>query len=123
MITFEIDDIKDINGELRQFLHYLEAHGVDDDGVYDSRLISCELITNVLRHCGGTALFSGEFDCGEITIKVSATEPKGTISIPDLPSVFAESGRGLYIVNAISGGRVSILGGCVTVKLLTRRNR
>lgn len=122
MITFEVDDIKDINGELFRFLRYLEALGVNADAVFDSRLVSCELLTNVIRHCGGTACFSGEFARGEVVITVSATQPNGKIVVPDLPSVLAESGRGLYIVNAVSGGNVKITGGEVTVKLTVRKN-
>lgn len=120
MITFEIDDIKEMNAELWRFIEYLEGSGVDADSVFDSRLVSCELITNVLRHCGGSALFSGILSDGEITITVCSSSPTGKISVPDLPEVFAESGRGLYIVNAISGGNVKIAGGNVTVKILTK---
>ncbi|MCM1546480.1 MAG: ATP-binding protein [Clostridiales bacterium] len=122
MITFEVDDIRDMNAELAQFLRYLKSFGVDEDAVFDSRLISCELITNVLRHCGGSACFSGVFDNGEIVISVRAENPSGKICVPDLPSALAEGGRGLYIVNAISGGNVIISGGDVTVKLIVKGN-
>ena len=118
MITFEIDDISEMNAELWQFVKYLERGGVNADAVFDSRLVSCELITNVLRHCGGSALFSGILSNGEITISVCASSPSGeVITVPDLPEVLAESGRGLYIVNALSGGNVKITGGNVTVKI------
>lgn len=117
MITFEIDDISEMNAELFRFIKYLEGSGVDADAVFDSRLVSCELITNVLRHCGCSALFSGILSDGEITITVCASSPAGEISVPKLPEVLAESGRGLYIVNALSGGNVMIKGGNVTVKI------
>ena len=117
MITFEVDDLKQMNARLARFLNYLERSGVNDDAVFDSRLVSCELITNVLRHCGGTACFTGELNGGEITICVYASSPSGCISIPSLPNVLAESGRGLYIVNAVSGGNVKLEGGNVTVKI------
>ncbi|MDE6373151.1 MAG: ATP-binding protein [Clostridia bacterium] len=119
MITFEVDDYKNMNSALRRFLDYLGECGVDEDYVYDSRLVSCELITNVLRHCGGSACFSGTFSGGMITITVRASTPNGEITIPDLPGVLSESGRGLYIINAISGGNVHIVGGDVTVTLFT----
>lgn len=118
MITFEVDDLKKMNTELARFLSYLQGLGVDDDALFDSRLVSCELITNVLRHCGCSACFSGVLDGGEITITVCATDPSGEITVPDLPAVLAEGGRGLYIVNALSGGNVFIAGGNVTVKLI-----
>lgn len=118
MIIFEVDDIRNMNAELAQFLDYLQELGVDEDALFDSRLVSCELITNVLRHCGGSACFSGTFDNGEIVITVCASKPSGKICVPDLPSALAEGGRGLYIVNAVSGGNVKISGGNVTVKLV-----
>lgn len=121
MITFEVDDIREMNAELAIFLRYLQGLGIDEDAVFDSRLVSCELITNVLRHCGGSACFSGVFDNGEIVITVCAAKPAGKICVPDLPSALAEGGRGLYIVNAISGGNVKIDDGNVTVKLILEK--
>ena len=120
MITFTIDDIKNINAELNKFLEFLRVCGADDDALFDSRLVSCELITNVLRHCGGRAIFKGSLSGGIIEITVGAENPKGTIRIPDLPSVLAEGGRGLYIVNAVSKGNVCISDGIVTVKLAVK---
>lgn len=121
MITFAVDDIKNMNAELERFLRYLRALGVDEDAVFDSRLVSCELITNVLRHCNCAANFSGELNGGGITISVCAAKPTGKITVPDLPAALAEGGRGLYIVNALSGGNVEITGGNVTVKLLVNK--
>ncbi|MDE6558138.1 MAG: ATP-binding protein [Clostridia bacterium] len=121
MITFEVDDIKNMNAELARFLDYLESLGVDGDAVFDCRLVSCELITNVLRHCGGTACFEGEMSGGEITITVGASSPSGEICVPDLPEALAESGRGLYIVKAVSGGNIRIAGGDVTVKIIPKK--
>lgn len=120
MITFEVDDLKKMNADLLRFAAYLEERGADADAVFDSRLVSCELITNVLRHCGGTAKFEGVLADGEILITVSASQSSGKIVVPALPEVLAESGRGLYIVNAISGGNVFISGGDVTVKIILK---
>lgn len=119
MITFEIDDINEMNARLKKFLEFLQACGADDDAVFDSRLVSCELITNALRHGGGRATFKGSLNGGIIEITVGATNT-GMIHVPDLPSVLAESGRGLYIVNAVSKGNVRISEGVVTVKLAVK---
>ena len=121
MISFEVDDLQNMNERLSEFIGFLEASGVDDDAVFDSRLISCELITNVLRHCGCTARFKGALCDGEIIITVSAASPVGKITIPSLPCALAEGGRGLYIVNVLSHGNVVIAGGDVTVKLIVSK--
>ncbi len=117
MISFKVEDIRDMNVRLKRFLDYLESCDVDDDAVFDSRVVSCELITNVLRHCGGEACFSGTVSGGEIVINVCSSRPSGEITVPGLPGVLSERGRGLYIVNALSGGNVKIIGGSVTVTL------
>lgn len=120
MITFEVDDLNNMNANLRRFSAYLKDGGADEDAVFDSRLVSCELITNVLRHCGGTACFKGVLTDGEIVITVCASRRTGKIVVPELPEALAESGRGLYIVNAVSGGNVTISGGDVTVKIIMK---
>ncbi len=120
MIKFEVDGIEDMNGGLKRFVEYLQTAEVDDDAVFYSRLVSCELITNVLRHCKGSALFSGEISDAGVTVTVCASSPNGRIAVPALPDVLAESGRGLYIVNAVSDGNVFISGGDVTVVIKRR---
>lgn len=115
MIKFKIDDIRDMNGQLKRFSDYLESLEINAEAVFDSRVISCELITNVLRHCGGEALFSGNVCEKGIVISVCSSNSSGDIKVPNLPCALAESGRGLYIVNALSGGNVKIEGGSVTV--------
>lgn len=115
MIKFEVDAIEEMNGELSAFIDYMLNSSVDEDAVFYSRLVSCELITNAIKHCGSSAKFSAEVCENSVKITVCASKPKGCISIPELPDVLAESGRGLYIINEISGGNVSISGGAVTV--------
>ena len=115
MIKFEVSAIDEMNTELHRFVNYMIDRNVDEDAVFYSRLVSCELITNVLRHCSGTAIFSGEIDEDGVTITVCASAPNGVIKVTALPDALAESGRGLYIVNSVSEGRVTINGGNVTV--------
>jgi anti-sigma regulatory factor (Ser/Thr protein kinase) len=110
MITFEVDDLKKMNSALQNFLNFLAGEDVCEDDLFDSRLVSCELITNVVRHCGEIARFSGDKNGNRIVIKVSSKNTSGCVIKPTLPDVFAESGRGLYIVNTICHGDVKIVG-------------
>ncbi len=115
MIEFVVNGIDQMNGELNAFVELLRKAEVDEDAVFYSRLVSCELITNVLRHCSGAAEFYSELSESGVKITVCASSPQGVIAVPALPDVLAESGRGLYIVNAVSDGNVFIDGGNVTV--------
>ena len=58
-INFKVDNLKSMHDELKAFTSFLLDAGVCDDDVFASKLISCELITNVIRHGGDTAFFTG----------------------------------------------------------------
>lgn len=115
MISFKVDDLKDMNAFLKEFINYLESENVDADCVFDSRLVSCELISNVLKHCGEAAHFSGYLSGDEVVISVHGESDTGVIPAPTLPEALAESGRGLYIINEVSGGNIRVQGNKVTV--------
>lgn len=120
MITFKVDNLKNMNDCLKPFLDFLLRSGVTDDDVFDSRLVSCELITNVIRHLGETASFEGAVNAENIVISVSSESTDGKKIYAALPDVFAESGRGLYIVKAICCGNVES-DGC-SVKVYIKRH-
>lgn len=116
MINFKVDDLKRMSRELAAFAEYLKANSVAEDDVFLSRLVSCELLSNVIRHGGGAAEFSARLlpDKIEITV-VSDSFEKVSFDRP-APDAFSESGRGLYIVRSvISGDVVRGEGGEITV--------
>ena len=106
MVTFKVSNLKNMNAELKSFAEFLRSVDVDDDDIFASRLVSCELITNVIRHSGETAFFTGELLADRIAITVTAQSLSGLNLHPTLPDVFAESGRGLYIVKSVCYGDI-----------------
>lgn len=102
MITFKVDNLKKMNIELGAFVDFLKAQNISDEDVFLSRLVSCELISNVIRHGGDIAEFKGELMVDKISITVTAQSQSDINLTPSKPSVFAEGGRGLYIINAVS---------------------
>lgn len=102
MITFKVESLKNMNAQLKAFLDFLRSVGVPEDDVFYCRLVACELIANVLRHGGEAADFAGELFADKISISVTAESQKNLNLKPSLPEAFAESGRGLYIINAVS---------------------
>ena len=116
MISFKVDDLKNMNAFLKPFLDYLESENVDADCVFDCRLVSCELISNVIKHCGESAHFNGYLTGEEVVINVQGSST-AVIPKPSLPEALAESGRGLYIINAVSGGNIRVQGNKITVIL------
>lgn len=102
MITFKVDNLKNMNSELSAFVEFLKSQQLADEDVFLSRLVSCELISNVIRHGGETAEFKGELLVDKISITVTAQSQAGINLTPSKPSVLSEGGRGLYIINAVS---------------------
>ncbi|MCD8039934.1 MAG: ATP-binding protein [Clostridia bacterium] len=123
MITFSVDNLKDMNDSLKAFSDFLRQSNVGEDDIFDSRLVSCELISNVLVHLGERADFCGKISGKNIIITVSSPHTAGAIEPQSVPDVFAERGRGLYIVKTISGGNVSFRDGAVEVLLKIKDNK
>lgn len=104
IINFKVDNLKTMRKQLEAFTDFLTGQQVCEDDVFASKLVSCELLTNVIRHGGDEADFKGQLSDGEIRITVAADSLKGVDIDGNPPDVFAESGRGLYIVKVFSNG-------------------
>lgn len=102
MISFKVDNLKNMGSQLKSFVDFLRVSGADDEDIFASKLVSCELITNVIRHGGDEAEFTGALAGDTIIITVTAESFKGLDISRPAPDVFAESGRGLYIIKSIS---------------------
>lgn len=102
MITFKVDNLKNMNAQLRAFAEFLKDRNIADEDVFLSRLVSCELISNVIRHGGDAAEFKGELLVDKISITVTARCQSNINLSPAKPDVLSEGGRGLYIINAVS---------------------
>lgn len=105
-INFKVDNLTSMHDELKAFTDFLLSAGVCDDDIFASRLITCELVTNVIRHGGDTAFFTGALDGERIAITVAADSLRKVDFSGVLPDVFAESGRGLYIVRNMCHGEI-----------------
>lgn len=113
MVCFVVENLIEMNSELKAFADYLRAQSICDEDVFASRLVSCELITNVIRHSGGRATFTGELLPDGISITVTSSNVTEFNFTDGVPDVFAESGRGLYIVRCF--GEVQQSGGGLKV--------
>ena len=91
-----------MNVQLGAFADFLKAQQIADEDVFLSRLVSCELLSNVIRHGGECAEFKGELLVDKISITVTARSQENINLNPAMPDIFSEGGRGLYIINAVS---------------------
>ena len=123
MMTFKVDNLKDMHSSLQNFVDYLRSFGLTEDDVFFSRLVGCELVTNVIRHCGEMASFSGGIEGDDVAITVSSDSAHSFSPCPGLPRSLAESGRGLYIVNVVCSGNISFDGCSVTARIKIGANK
>ena len=111
MITFKVDNLNSMNAKVSVFADFLKTQDLADEDVFLSRLVSCELISNVIRHGGEAAEFKGELLVDKISISVTAESQSGINLTPARPSVLSEGGRGLYIINEVSMNGIERLSG------------
>lgn len=79
-----------------------EFHGLPEATVFDSKLVACELIVNALRHGGGRAYFAYAREEQTIRISVRGETDFRPPAKSTCSGTNAESGRGLYLVDALS---------------------
>lgn len=113
-VAFKVDNLNKMSSALAEFADFLREQQFRDDDVFASRLVSCELITNVIRHSGEEAEFVAELFSDRIVITVIAKGLDGVNIRTEVPDVFAESGRGLYIIRCfgeietVEGGGLAV---------------
>ena len=114
-VNFKVDNLKNMKSELNAFCDLLRSSGATDDDIFAGKLVACELITNVIRHGGDEAEFSGEVEGDKIVITVPPESLKGVDLKRPAPDIFAESGRGLYIIRSLCYGDIERDGGEIKV--------
>ena len=106
MITFKVDDLKEMSARLKVFAEDLRGFGVAEEDIFASRLVSSELISNVIIHGGEGAELECELSDGKICIRVLSPSFNGVSLNPPKPDVLSESGRGMYIIRSICLGEI-----------------
>lgn len=102
MVKYEINNLIQLREATQKMGDFLMEHGVPCELAFDSRLIVCELATNVVKHSESVARIEVCVTEKEILLTVYAKNG----SLPPVESVCsevtAESGRGLYLVDKLS---------------------
>ncbi len=102
--TFESDDAPAAHATRRSFVAFaltaLDGASVDVSG---AELVLGELIGNVKRYAPGPVVVAAEWQ--RRAVRITVTDSGGGFSKPPAArpaDLFAESGRGLYLVNALA---------------------
>ena len=106
MIVFKVKGPADLQEALEGLTKFLLENGVSGERIFDSKLVACELLANELKHAESeTELFS-ELKDGHIEMKIISQKAFAVPKRIVCSDVFAESGRGLFLVNELCEGQI-----------------
>jgi anti-sigma regulatory factor (Ser/Thr protein kinase) len=103
---YEVENTATLQAALQALCDFLHAQNVPQNSVFDCRLVACELLGNVLRHAQGKASIHSEIKDGCVEIRIDSKDiffPKKKAVCAD---VYAENGRGLFLVESVIGNKI-----------------
>ena len=116
-MIFEVNTIASMHDAIHALCRYLTEQSVSPDLVFDSKLVASELLGNVLRHTQKTARVKWEIKDGFVYLRVSSD----VTFVPPVTSqkadVYAEHGRGLFLIDTVCVERTVDEDGSIVVKL------
>ena len=115
-MVYEIHDYDGLKIAVDEICSMLSSYAISSEKVYDCRLISHELIANVLQHSGGSATLTVDVEKEYVVICIKAERvycpPKG-----ECPETGAERGRGIFLVDSFCVERTFTEDGEIIVKV------
>ena len=115
MVKYEINNLTELREATKKMGDFLLEQGVPCELAFDSRLIVCELATNVVKHSESVARIEASVSAKEIVLTVYAKDGSLPPVVSVCSEVTAESGRGLYLVDKLSFQRTVTEDGGVRV--------
>jgi len=101
MFFSRINSIEKIRDVLNDMQFYIESNTNDENNIFNSRLVACELVTNVLVHSKCPALLQVNYYSEKIEIVVESESCFVAENIKDNIDASSPCGRGLFIVNSL----------------------
>ncbi len=96
---FEIDDYNALRNALQKMSLAFQKE-FSEETIFNSKLVATELLSNVLQHGGGRAQFRVERRGDEICICVQCDKKFRPPEKSACADLYAECGRGLFLVDA-----------------------
>ena len=103
---FKIKNHVELQLALEGLSRFLLERAVSEERVFDSKLVACELVGNVLKHAEGVAELRGEIKDGFLELKIVSEK---VFAFPEkvlCSDVYSEHGRGLFLVKQICNERI-----------------
>ena len=116
-MEFEIKDKETMQKSIADFCRFLSDFGLSAENVFDCRLVATELIGNVLRHAHGRASLKGNIEEDFVHLIVFSSAPFIPPQKSTCSDVYAENGRGLFLVDNVCYERTITPDGGILVKI------
>lgn len=116
-MTYEIENYELLRHATEEFCGFLSDANVPMERIFDSRLVVYELLGNVLKHSNGKASLRYTITDGFVEVKILASVPYEPPKCPKCADVYAESGRGIFLVDSICHERVLTEDGVLIVRI------
>ncbi|MBQ8323347.1 MAG: ATP-binding protein [Clostridia bacterium] len=116
-MDFEVNDRKTMQAAIAALCRFLDEGGLSADRIFDSRLVASELLGNVFKHSDGIARLQGEIRDGFVEIAVWSSAAFVPPELSRCSDVYAEHGRGLYLVDRICEERTATDEGEIVVRI------
>lgn len=100
-MVFEIENYNALRASVEEFCEQLTLQKVPQGSIFDCKLVLYELLGNVLKHGNGRAELRCAVEAEFVELQISS---KGTLSLPrhtPCADVYAENGRGLFLVESV----------------------
>ena len=116
-MVFHVNGYKTLQVALDGLCEWLSAQAVGQERIFDCKLAACELLGNVLKHGDGQADLHAVLQDGYVVLKVVS---KTAFQLPkqiECSGLFAENGRGLFLVYTLCDGQMYTEENTIVVKI------
>ena len=101
-MTYEIINYETLRRAVDELCDFLFAQNVRADSVFDSRLVAYEMLGNVIKHADGNAKLDFGVTPEFVELKIVTAEIFFPVKRENCSDVYAESGRGIYLVDRMA---------------------
>ena len=116
-MIFEIENYASLREATEKISKSLSERSISQERVFDIRLVINELVGNVLRHAKTSARLGVVIESGFVELCVYSEAAFVPPTVSRKVEVFAESGRGLFLVDSVSEERIYTGDGCIRVRV------
>lgn len=105
--VFQVKDFDSLQTALDGLCQFLAEWNVDQEKAFDCKLVACELVGNVLKYTNGKAGLRVEILDGFARLKALSDSFFGLPERIECSGLYAENGRGLFLVNTLCEGEIT----------------